>query len=140
MFMLNDIRAFIDRFGHQEVFDEDKFVNLHKRAQMMAEEVMEFYTALQAGNVPEMLDALADLMYFALGTVVLMGISNSLWHRVFKEVQRANMAKIPAPALDNSDGKGRGALNALKPVGWEPPNIKKVLTEAKYQFNFEGAQ
>ena len=65
-------------------------------------------------------DALADLIYVCIGAANELGIDlNAVW----KEVHRSNMAKIGP----NGEVKRREDGKVIKPDGWTPPNIKKVL-------------
>ena len=69
-------------------------------------------------NLEEAVDGLADLIYVAIGSAVSMGVD---LEPVFAEVHRANMAKAAGPK--RADGK------ILKPEGWRPPDIARVLRE-----------
>jgi predicted HAD superfamily Cof-like phosphohydrolase len=83
-----------------------------KRASWMYEEIDEF---VQAVSLVDQLDALADLVYFALGTAVEMGTD---LEPIFEIVHRANMNKLGPdgkPIYRESDGK------VLKPKEWTPP-------------------
>ena len=69
----NDVREFHDKFGHP-VAEEPKMIDKKRalsRAKWMQEEVSEF---LVAEDIYEQADAMIDLMYFALGTMVEMGL------------------------------------------------------------------
>jgi predicted HAD superfamily Cof-like phosphohydrolase len=81
------------------------------RAKWMSEEIEEFRGA---DDISDQLDAIADLIYYALGVFVEMGVDGG---RVFEFVHEANMAKLrpgKEPIYD-SDRK------VLKPEGWFPP-------------------
>ena len=72
------------------------------RAKWMNEEVAEF---LVAEDIYEQADAMIDLMYFALGTMVEMGLEPD---ELFEIVQQANMAKLwpdGKPPYNPKDGK-----------------------------------
>lgn len=79
-----------------------------KRASWMLEELVEF---MQAKTLEDQVDALSDLMYFALGTFTLMGVKPEA---IFDIVHNANMGKL------HEDGKPRfneqGKI--VKPEGW----------------------
>lgn len=93
-------------------------------AALIREEALE--TALALARAPDALEAmdvlvevadgLADLIYVCLYTANAYGID---MEPVWNEVQRTNMAKKGGPIRE--DGK------AMKPTGWEPPNIKAIL-------------
>ena len=81
----------------------------------MNEEVAEF---LVAEDIYEQADAMIDLMYFALGTQVEMGLEPD---ELFEIVQQANMAKLwpdCKPHYNPKDGK------VIKPDTWEDPAPK----------------
>jgi predicted HAD superfamily Cof-like phosphohydrolase len=85
------------------------------RAKWMNEEVAEF---LIADDIYEQADAMIDLIYFALGTLVEMGLEAD---ELFEIVQQANMAKLwpdGKPHYNPKDGK------VIKPEGWEDPAPK----------------
>ena len=85
------------------------------RGKWMNEEVAEF---LVADNIYEQADAMIDLMYFALGTLVEMGLEAD---ELFEIVQQANMAKLwpdGKPHYNPKDGK------VIKPDTWEDPAPK----------------
>lgn len=65
----------------------------------------------------DMLDALVDLVYVALGTAYLHGFN---FAEAWRRVQRANMAKIRAERADQS--KRGSTFDVVKPEGWKPPN------------------
>lgn len=59
---------------------------------------------------------LADLLYVTYGALDQLGIDADA---VFAEVHRANLAKASGPK--RADGK------QLKPVGWQPADVRRVL-------------
>ncbi|HRQ37784.1 MAG TPA: hypothetical protein PLD25_07700 [Chloroflexota bacterium] len=61
---------------------------------------------------------LADLLYVVYGTFATLGINADA---VYAEVHRANMEKLGGPR--RADGK------LLKPVGWQPANVPRVLQQ-----------
>lgn len=91
------------------------------RFEMMLEELVELMRAHRAGDLAEEADALVDLVVFAMGTAVLMGLP---WDDVFGEVMRANLAK------ERGVGKRRNGLDLVKPEGWTPPDVAGVLRRA----------
>ena len=69
----NDVREFHEKFGHP-VAAEPRMIDRKRalsRGKWMNEEVAEF---LIAEDIYEQADAMIDLMYFALGTMVEMGL------------------------------------------------------------------
>jgi predicted HAD superfamily Cof-like phosphohydrolase len=93
------------------------------RQRLLEEECEETIAAMVHGNLVEVADGLADLIYVALGTALEYGIDLD---PVFKEVHRSNMDKIPGNLRE--DGK------ILKPEGWQPPDIAGVLRDQVYGF------
>ncbi len=68
------------------------------------------------GDMPQIADGLADLVYVVLGTAISYGID---LRPVYEAVHAANMAKVGGPT--RSDGK------LLKPEGWQAPDVAGVL-------------
>lgn len=90
------------------------------RQDLMDEEVTELREAVEDDDIVEIADALADIVYIAYGTAVAYGIDLDA---VIKEVHGTNMAKLgpDGQPIYREDGK------VMKPEGWVPPNIAKVL-------------
>ncbi len=110
----NDVREFHEKFGHPLAESTRKVQNSPGLipGQWMNEEVAEF---LVAEDIYEQADAMIDLIYFALGTMVEMGLEPD---ELFDIVQKANMAKLwpdGKPHYNPKDNK------VLKPEGWEDP-------------------
>ena len=83
-----------------------------ERAGFMREEVDEF---LEAQSLAGQADAMIDLIYFALGTLVEMGVRPQA---LFDIVHNANMQKLWP------DGQPRyreGDRKVVKPAGWQDP-------------------
>ncbi len=93
------------------------------RAKWMKEEIEEF---VQAESIVDQADAIADLIYYALGVLVEMGIDGS---RIFEIVHTANMAKRRAGGLPQYEQDGKVA----KPEGWTSPKtaIQQWLTKRR---------
>lgn len=87
----------------------------------MQEELTEFNGACEAGDVLEAADALIDLVYFALGRLIEMGVPATA---VMDEVQRANMGKERGELSKRPGSKGH---DAVKPDGWTPPDHAWLL-------------
>ncbi|HLI64810.1 MAG TPA: hypothetical protein VKU90_00480 [Caulobacteraceae bacterium] len=85
------------------------------RAAWIEEEVQELR---EATTIADQADAFIDVIYFAVGGLVNMGIRpGPLWDIV----QAANMAKLwpdGRPRYRDGDGK------VIKPLGWEDPGPK----------------
>lgn len=91
------------------------------RLRLITEEFEETKRAIEAGDIVEVADGLADLIYVIAGTALVYGIPlDEIW----REVHDSNMAKIDSETgkvLKRADGK------ILKPNGWKAPDIKSVL-------------
>jgi len=81
------------------------------RVLWMREEIDEF---VEAETIEDQADAMIDLMYFALGTLVEMGVRPQA---LFDIVHNANMQKLwqDGTVHRNADGK------TLKPPEWRDP-------------------
>lgn len=90
------------------------------RWDLLVEEMVELDDAECDDDLVGIADALADLVYFAIGTAVAYGIP---FDEVFNEVHRSNMTKLDKDGnvIYREDGK------VLKPDTWEPPRIKEIL-------------
>lgn len=113
----NDVREFHEKFGHP-VAEKPCMIETKRvlsRGKWMNEEVAEFFVAK---DIYEQADAMIDLLYFSLGTLVEMGLEAE---ELFDIVQRANMAKLwpdGKPHYNQKDGK------VIKPEGWADPAPK----------------
>lgn len=92
------------------------------RMELIREEVnRELLPAMEANDLPEIADAMADAIYVIVGAAIEYGIPLD---RVWAAVQNANMAKvdpITGKVRKRADGK------VLKPDGWTAPDIAAVL-------------
>ena len=110
----DDVKEFHDRFGHP-VRDTPTLLTAERaaaRASWMQEEVAEF---LAARTVAEQADAMIDLIYFAVGTMVEMGVRPE---SLFDIVHGANMQKLwpDGKPRFRDDGK------TVKPPAWVDPD------------------
>lgn len=98
---------------------EDPMMRRRKlRAKLIREESGETVKAIKERDLIEAIDGMIDTLFVIYGTAVEWGIDlEPFWD----EVQRTNMAKAGGPM--RKDGK------QLKPEGWQPPDIKRVLYE-----------
>jgi len=109
------VRDFHSRFGHP-VGEKPGMLTEERgraRAAWMREEIDEF---LSASDLTEQADAMVDLIYFALGTLVEMGVRPE---KLFEIVHTANMEKLwpdGAPRF-RDDGK------TIKPPTWTDPAL-----------------
>jgi len=91
------------------------------RIKLLTEEVQEYAEAARAGDMVEILDALADIGYILAGTIINHGMQD-IYDDAFKEVHRSNMAKlVDGKVHRRDDGK------VMKPDDWQPPNLAQFL-------------
>jgi len=86
-----------------------------RRVEFMREEIQEF---IDSDTICDQADAMIDLIYFALGTLVEMGVKPK---EIFDIVHNANMTKIW------SDGKVHYREDngkVIKPPEWQDPEPK----------------
>jgi predicted HAD superfamily Cof-like phosphohydrolase len=93
------------------------------RAKLIMEEAEELRDAILANDLPEAIDGGCDLMYVVLGTFVAAGIDLQPF---FDEVHRTNMLKVHNPAQKPDEPQ-----KPLKPPGWSPPDMVKLLERYK---------
>lgn len=117
--MLEKVRAFHEKFGVPVNTTPQQLdaAASEFRIRFLKEEVEEYEIAVEQCDIVKQFDALLDLMYVALGTL--------LWHgfpaeQGFDLVHAANMAKV---RVDHADNSTRGsAFDVVKPVGWVAPD------------------
>jgi phosphoribosyl-ATP pyrophosphohydrolase len=93
------------------------------RCALIEEEAREFRDALEAGDIVEVADAIADLLYVVYGAARTFGIPV---REVFAEVHRSNMTKLDnngEPVL-RPDGK------VMKGPNFSPPELLPILEAA----------
>lgn len=126
--MLNEwkkVKDFQEKFGHP-VADKPimmKRERAEKRYAWMLEEINEF---IEAEDVIEQADAMIDLIYFALGTLVEIGVTPD---ELFSIVHEANMSKLWEDGKPHYNEQGK----TIKPSTWEDPHEKlaKAIEEMK---------
>ena len=102
------------------------------KVKFLNEELSELCHAFVARDKVKILDALTDLQYFLDGTYLLCGMGD-LKDKAFIEVHRSNMTKF----YTTKDSQGNvtqscrkdDAGKIIKPVGYEPPNLKQFIYE-----------
>lgn len=96
---------------------------LGERIACLREELEEFIVAANNGDLVEMADALVDLVIFAKGTAVMLGIP---WAELFDDVMRANLAKV------RGVGHRGHKVDLVKPPGWQGPQGRAILLTYGY--------
>lgn len=121
--MFEMVRDFHIAFG-QRVGEKPGLPDMNERAlriKLLQEEFREYMEAEGDDNLVEVADALADLIYIALGTSISYGVPLD---KIFNEVHRSNMAKlVDGKVLRREDGK------IIKPEGWTSPDIAAILNK-----------
>lgn len=88
------------------------------REEIVEEEYTELMEGLAEGNLEKVADGCVDLCVVVIGTAIAYGIDlRSIWD----EIHKTNMAKVGGPI--RADGK------RLKPEGWKPPEVARLLIE-----------
>lgn len=118
------VAEFHRRFGHP-VSDKPIMISperAKKRYDWMLEEINEF---IDSKDIVEQADAMIDLIYFALGTLVEMGVPPQ---KLFEIVHNANMSKLwqDGTAHYNETGK------TIKPPTWKDPREELESAIEKY--------
>jgi predicted HAD superfamily Cof-like phosphohydrolase len=112
-----DVRAFHLAFGHPapdapSLLDADL---AGRRAAWIEEEAQELR---EAATIAEQADAFIDVIYFAVGGLVNLGVRPGALGDI---VQAANMAKLwPDGRPRHREGDGK----VIKPAGWQDPGPK----------------
>lgn len=122
---VDDVQKFLDKFEVPRRLDpgwptEDV---IEFRLRHLGEELEEIIEAVSERNMENFADGLIDLVYLAIGTCLVCGIS---FRRVWQEVQNANMRKERA-ASDGSNSKRGHGHDVVKPAGWRPPDVHGAL-------------
>jgi predicted HAD superfamily Cof-like phosphohydrolase len=128
-----DVKAFHEAFNVpvQEKPCKLEQERVRKRADWMMEEIREF---LEAKTLTEQADAMIDVMYLALGTLVEMGVRPE---ELFRIVHEANMSKLwedGKPRYRESDGK------VIKPPTWQDPEPLLSMEIARQQSGCDDKQ
>lgn len=112
-----EVKLFHEKFNHP-VADQPRkmeYDRAKKRYNWMKEEIDEFLEAVEAKDLVEQADAMIDVMYFALGTLVEMGIKPD---ELFEIVQKANMSKLWEDGKPHYNEEGK----TIKPASWKDPH------------------
>lgn len=108
---------------------DQKTIELRKR--LIREEVLdELFPAMDRGDLVEIADALADVLYVVYGTAVSFGID---MEPISDEVHRSNMTKFSTVGayVKTCDETGKSLKDeggkTLKPPCYEPPQLAAIL-------------
>jgi len=94
------------------------------RFDLMKEENEEYFEAAKNNDLTEIADALGDMLYILLGTVLEHGLQDK-FEAVFNEIQRSNMSKLDneGKPIYREDGK------VLKGPNYFKPNISEIVND-----------
>lgn len=131
-----DIYDFHEKFrllydGPPKTLEDDM---LSFRVKFMQEELDEYAESAAEGDLEKQLDAIIDLVYVALGTLLLQGMLPAFspgWRRV----QDANMAKVRTERVE--DSKRGSTFDVTKPEGWKAPTHADIIEQL---FRDKGAE
>lgn len=116
--MLNDVADFHELILNDPACKTPQLISLDycvERTSFMHEELTEFIDAAEEGNIVGVADAIADIIYVALGTAYKMGLP---FDEIWASVQAANMRKVAGPT------KRGNKVDAMKPAGWVGPETE----------------
>jgi predicted HAD superfamily Cof-like phosphohydrolase len=100
------------------------------RERRLGEEFKEVLLARAASDYVQYLDGLVDLCYIAIGTAILHGWDfDEAWRRVHE----ANMKKERAHI--HNTGKYNNGYDIVKPIGWQPPDLRDLVYQRKDKTN-----
>ncbi|MEL7540219.1 MAG: nucleoside triphosphate pyrophosphohydrolase family protein [Pseudomonadota bacterium] len=94
------------------------------RLAILEEEVQELRSAVEAGDIVEVLDALCDIQYVLDGNFLEFGL-HKLKHAAFSEVHASNMSKLgeDGQPILREDGK------VLKGPNFFGPDLAQILKD-----------
>jgi hypothetical protein len=96
------------------------------RLRHLSEELSELRRGVTVGDDAEVIDALVDLVYVALGTAHLCGFP---FMAVWQAVHAANMKKVRIKKACES--KRGSTFDVGKPINWKRPDVAKILRRAR---------
>jgi predicted HAD superfamily Cof-like phosphohydrolase len=94
------------------------------RLKFLEEELQELRAAIEAKNLPEVMDALADLAYVVFGTAHYF---NAPFPMIWDAVHNSNMERVACTPENCPPDKQYRADMVIKPPGWKGPQIEKIL-------------
>lgn len=120
----NDVESFLYKFRLLPC-DASNIKLLEKRGNHLKEELQEYVNAINSQDLHSIVDALIDIIYVALGTARMLGLSEEQWSECFSRVHEANMKKY----VDDSDKSHK--VGVKKPLGWQAPNFEDIMGEIR---------
>lgn len=96
----------------------------YAKAMYEASYEVQFRPEMVASKLEDMLDALVDLVYVAIGTAQLHGFD---FREAWQRVHAANMTKVRATSkLESARGT---TYDVVKPTGWLPPSHEDLVMD-----------
>ena len=115
----------LDNFQEQPYIPKQQLKLL--RGELIIEEICETLDAIDKDDIVAIADGICDSIVVLLGTAITYGIDI---RPVWNEVHKTNMAK--------KGGKIREDGKLLKPDGWEPPDIERIIKEQQNERTCSG--
>lgn len=91
-----------------------------KRVMLICEELSEYCKAVSTQNLPEIADAIGDLLYVVFGTAVEHGLP---MNEIFRQIHKSNMTK--------KDGHIDKSGKLIKPKNYIPVNLSWLNNKNK---------
>lgn len=128
------VKEFHEKYGHWQgpsgpEIPESVIQSL--RLRLIVEEYNELWKGMVEGDLVEIADGAADLVYVVIGCCLAYGID---FNRVFLEVHRSNMTKDQIKA---APGEKYGTKTP-KGLAYIPPDIKGILFNPEKKTLLEG--
>lgn len=121
---IEQVRTFHDAFGIANAAAPTTALGGGHRLRydLMREENEEYLEAAEEGDLVKVADALGDMLYILLGTILKHGLEGKI-EEVFREIQRSNMSKLDRDGrpIYRADGK------VLKGEDYFAPDIAAIL-------------
>ena len=120
--LIEDIEKFHEKYGLEYKDSISRHLSPEEkefRVRCLLEEVQEY---IAAKTLEEEVDAIIDLIYFALGTSYRHGFN---FYDGWKEVHKSNMSKVRAEKKE--DSKRDFELDVVKPDNWKAPELDDAV-------------
>lgn len=117
--MTADLMKMVQEFQAKFDIPKQRFKEavMQEREDMMYEELCEYNKAVKQNDPEGALDALVDLVYFAIGTATSLDWD---FNEAFRRVHAANMKKVRAHTE-------RSAVDLVKPPGWTAADLHDLV-------------
>lgn len=113
-------RVVVGQLGEFRVKFLEEELREYKKAYYQASYDLQARPEMVAEHLEDMLDALVDIVYVAVGNAYIMGLPfDEAWRRVHV----ANMAKQRA----TTPSERGGMFDVVKPPGWTPPSHRDLV-------------